>query len=435
MPRFAPASTLPHATGVDHNGAHSSPREESSADSGGVVIATGSCGSILLTNNGTRVKKIICTQDLTKIAREKQIFSRCLSHPNVIQYTYYKADAANKRVIIEMMCMNLGSLKRVMQKRNFSVEQRFAMARLVGLQVLLGLNYFHQFERRMHRDIKPGNILLNSEGRVKLCDFDTSVETDQVRDTVIGTTCYAAPEVIQKAQGHSSKCDVWSFGVVLYEIATGKHPYMLDSNAGGFGAFFDAFRREPNLSLLNQDKCLQQIVARCLTVDPEQRPSCQELLNDEFFLLMMDSPQDANAMKEMQNHGIVVEGNEKELESYRLCLEQLQDNTTAQNRIRDVMKRLMYEREKTAIKELRKIVEGVQTLAEEFLPNSHDLPAANGSLNNRENKAGPARADPRVQSNNHNKGSPVTPTDPLSTSGVPPAMKSAQPAMTRSSTA
>jgi serine/threonine protein kinase len=86
--------------------------------------------------------------------------------------------------------------------------------------MLWGLSYLHH-EKMIHRDIKPGNVLLHSDGRVKLADFGISSTGRDLATTVVGTMMYMAPERL-RGKKYGVLSDIWSFGLVVWECATGK---------------------------------------------------------------------------------------------------------------------------------------------------------------------------------------------------------------------
>ena len=94
------------------------------------------------------------------------------------------------------------------------------------LKILWGLAYM-KCEKRVHRDIKPSNLLINSNGEVKVTDFGVSAElqsTLAMCGTFVGTFKYMSPERIRN-QPYSYPSDLWSFGLVMIECATGIYPY------------------------------------------------------------------------------------------------------------------------------------------------------------------------------------------------------------------
>ena len=102
-------------------------------------------------------------------------------------------------------------------------EQQIA---IVMQQSLRGLHYLHM-AKKIHRDIKSGNILLNHDGDCKLADFGVSAElatTMSKRKTVIGTPYWMAPEVLQ-SQEYNGKADIWSLAITAIELAVGEPPH------------------------------------------------------------------------------------------------------------------------------------------------------------------------------------------------------------------
>ena len=80
---------------------------------------------------------------------------------------------------------------------------------------------------QVHRDLKPANVMLNTAGDVKIADFGISSQlanTAAFCETFVGTTCYMSPERLS-GEAYSYTADVWAFGLILLELATGKYPY------------------------------------------------------------------------------------------------------------------------------------------------------------------------------------------------------------------
>jgi len=93
-------------------------------------------------------------------------------------------------------------------------------------ELLLGIDYLHT-RKKIHRDVKSANILLNNKGEVKIADFGVSAQiSDSVnkRSSIVGTPCWMAPEIIIQNQ-YDLKCDIWSIGITSIEMATSKVPY------------------------------------------------------------------------------------------------------------------------------------------------------------------------------------------------------------------
>jgi serine/threonine protein kinase len=147
----------------------------------------------------------------------------------------------------------------------------------IVVSVLGGLEYLHAL-KKIHRDIKPDNILITGGGDAKLADFGVSgelVDTLKKRNTVIGTPFFLAPEIIQET-GYNHKADIWSLGISVIEMAEGVPPHF-DVHPMRV-LFLIPTSPPPRLKAGGGwSEALRDFVARCLTVDPDDRPDAKTL--------------------------------------------------------------------------------------------------------------------------------------------------------------
>jgi len=97
-------------------------------------------------------------------------------------------------------------------------------------RVLMGLKYLHD-RHILHRDIKSDNILVSTDGSIKLADFGYATQLTQSkknRVSKVGTVCWMAPEMITGKLHYDNKIDVWSFGIFIVELCMGEPPYIND---------------------------------------------------------------------------------------------------------------------------------------------------------------------------------------------------------------
>ncbi|EFA77693.1 putative protein serine/threonine kinase [Heterostelium album PN500] len=231
-------------------------------------------------NDGTVVAiKIISLDDqeaIKDVRKEISILSEC-NDTNIVQYygSYFK----DHQLWIVMEYCGGGSVADLVQVVEVLSEDEIS---LICREALKGLQYLHNC-KKIHRDIKGGNILLNDKGEVKLADFGVSAQlfsTFSKRNTFVGTPYWMAPEVIQENK-YDGKADVWSLGITALEMAETIPP---NANVHPMRVIFMIPREDPP-TLQNREKWspkFHDFLSKCLTKDPMQRPTSEELLKHEF---------------------------------------------------------------------------------------------------------------------------------------------------------
>lgn len=185
-------------------------------------------------------------------------------------------DTGLVKVVVEFMDKgSLADLRRRLDGAGVPPDHLLCIA----AQMMRGLRHL-QSRRLLHRDIKPENVLHNLAGQVKLTDFGISKDLDStvgLAQTFVGTATYMAPERAM-GQDYSFVSDVWSAGIVLYELATGRYPFTTKA----FLDLYDCLCVQPEPRLSGEPPpALCDLVAKCLTRDQSQRPDAKTLVDHE----------------------------------------------------------------------------------------------------------------------------------------------------------
>lgn len=223
--------------------------------------------------------KQICMEDQERkdlIATEVGIMSET-NQDNVVHY--YDSFIVDDSLWVVMELMKGGSLTDIIEDNEFSEGQIAAIAK----ETLLALAYLHE-KALIHRDIKSDNLLIDTNGHVKLTDFGFSAKlnsSDGKRATMVGTPYWMAPEVI-KREKYTNAIDIWSLGIMVIEMIEGEPPYLDEEPLKAL--FMIASNGTPELS--NPDQCsvqLKHFLSSCLELDPNERGTAKKLLEHSFL--------------------------------------------------------------------------------------------------------------------------------------------------------
>ncbi|KAJ8555924.1 hypothetical protein K7X08_013420 [Anisodus acutangulus] len=226
-----------------------------------------------------------CNSNLDDIRREAQTMS-LIDHPNVIKS--FCSFVVESYLWVVMPFMAEGSCLHLMKIAYPDGFEESAICSMLK-ETLKALEYLHR-HGHIHRDVKAGNILLDTNGAVKLGDFGVSAcmfdsgDRQRSRNTFVGTPCWMAPEVLQPGTGYDFKADIWSFGITALELAHGHAPF---SKYPPMKVLLMTIQNAPPGLDYDRDKkfskSFKEMVAMCLVKDQTKRPTAEKLLKHSFF--------------------------------------------------------------------------------------------------------------------------------------------------------
>ena len=228
------------------------------------IIGCGSYGQVYLALHTTnkkyyaikhmdKKKLFSLLHSLSSIQKEIEIQSK-IDHPNIVKLLFVKETNISYDLIMEYA--STGSLFHYIRKlRGLNEDKTFSLF----IQVVNAVNFLHQNDL-IHRDIKPENILIYDNNVVRLCDFGWCVKLNgHQRGTFCGTTEYMSPELVNH-QGYGKEIDVWSLGILLYEMIHGYSPF------------------RPNKPKFNEKDVMENIKNHNLIFGKKVSNECKELI-------------------------------------------------------------------------------------------------------------------------------------------------------------
>ena len=229
------------------------------------------------------IKKSSLKSNEDKELLETEIYIMKFSnHPNIIKlYDNYENE---KYIFLVMEYINGGNLISYLNKKHFNIsEKKFS---IIMKQIGEGIKYLHE-NGIVHRDIKPENIMIDKKGNnmnIKITDFGLSkiMSKNEKANESFGTLFYAAPEILLRIP-YGNKVDIWSLGVLLFYVLTGRFPFQ-DINEKGLGHKIvlenNIFNNE---EWNNRSIYVRDLIKKCLKKDPKDRIDINKFLKHAWF--------------------------------------------------------------------------------------------------------------------------------------------------------
>ena len=223
-----------------------------------------------------------CNEEDDKEINNEINILRTLDHPNILKIFEFYTSKESYSIVTEL-CQGGELFQEIIDRGPFNESY----SAYVMFQILSAINYCHNM-KIIHRDLKPENILIierdsNGMPRIKIADFGTSkiVEKGHVQRKLVGSSYYIAPEVLKKH--YDEKCDLWSCGVIMYILLSGRPPFGGDTDKEIMDKVIIGeydLKTSPFDKLSSSGK---DLIQKLLMIDPQKRLSAQEALAHPWF--------------------------------------------------------------------------------------------------------------------------------------------------------
>ena len=212
---------------------------------------------------------------VSKFKMEAQAAAR-LSHPNIVN-VYDVIDEGKLHYIVMELIEGVTLKGYIARKGKLEAKESIG----IGIQVAQGIAAAHE-QGIIHRDIKPQNVIISMDGKVKVTDFGIArgVSTQTLTSAAMGSVHYISPE--QARGGYSdNRSDIYSLGITLYEMLTGRVPYEGDNTVAIALAHLEEAMVPPSVYNPEIPASLERIILKCTAKKPENRyeigrASCRE---------------------------------------------------------------------------------------------------------------------------------------------------------------
>lgn len=237
-----------------------------------------------------RIRSTVDEKEQKQLLMDLEVVMKSNDCPYIVQFYGAIFKEGDCWICMEIMDTSLDKFyKFVYEKQHQRIPE--AILGKITVATVKALNYLKDKLNIIHRDVKPSNILLDRRGNIKLCDFGISGQlVDSIAKTRdAGCRPYMAPERIDpsSAIGYDVRSDVWSLGITLIEVATGRFPYPKWNSV--FEQLTQVVQGDPpQLSPNENGNCFTaefvDFVNTCLTKTAHTRPKYKQLLDHDFIL-------------------------------------------------------------------------------------------------------------------------------------------------------
>uniref|UniRef100_A0A3B4FML6 mitogen-activated protein kinase kinase n=1 Tax=Pundamilia nyererei TaxID=303518 RepID=A0A3B4FML6_9CICH len=247
------------------------------------------CTKTSLTVN--RIRSTVDEKEQKQLLMDLDVVMRSSDCPYIVQFYGALFREGDCWICMELMSTSLDKFYKYVYCALDDVIPEEILGKIT-LATVKALNHLKENLKIIHRDIKPSNILMDRKGNIKLCDFGISGQlVDSIAKTRdAGCRPYMAPERIDPSasrQGYDVRSDVWSLGITLYELATGRFPYPKWNSV--FDQLTQVVKGEPPQLSNSEERQFSpkftNFVNLCLTKDESKRPKYKELLKHPFILM------------------------------------------------------------------------------------------------------------------------------------------------------
>jgi eukaryotic-like serine/threonine-protein kinase len=253
------------------------------------IIGTGATGRVARAHDpmiGRLVAIKLFAKELAQGAARQRFLQEArvvgqLSHPSIMTLHDMGIDEPTQTPYLVMEYLEGLPLDRILEKGSLPFPKACAWV----AEIACALGVAHR-KGVIHGDVKPANVLITNDGRVKLMDFGMArlASHDTGSSPLLGTPAYWCPEqILGKPQ--DSRSDLFSLGVVLYEMVTGKRPFDADSLQGICGRVLSSTPLPASHANPSVPSGFDGVIVRCLAKDPAARYATAEILAEELYPL------------------------------------------------------------------------------------------------------------------------------------------------------